>query len=52
MSHHIDDNKITPNEQKVNASSTYCIIDQLIINKIVMDDMKLKQRNISTAWID
>ena len=52
MSHHINANKIIPNEQKGNASNTYGTIDQLIINKMVMDNVKLKQRNISTAWID
>ena len=52
MSHHIDANKIIPNEQKGNASNTYGTIDQLIINKMVMDNVKLKQRNISATWID
>ena len=52
MSHHINANKIILNEQKGNASNTYDTIDQLIINKMVMDNVKLKQRNISTAWID
>ena len=52
MSHHINANKITPNEQKENASNTYGTIEQLIINKMVMDNVKLKQRKISTAWID
>ena len=52
MSHHIDANKIIPNEQKVNASNTYGAIDQLIINEMVMDNVKLKQPNKSTAWLD
>ena len=52
MSNHIDANEIIPNEQKGNASNTYGTIDQLIINKLVMDNITLKQRNISTAWID
>ena len=52
MPHHINANKIIPNEQKGNASNTYGTIDQLIINKMVMDNVKLKQRNILTAWID
>ena len=52
MSHHINANKTIPKEQKGNASNTYGTIDQLIINKMVMDNVKLKQRNISTAWID
>ena len=52
MSPHINANKIILNEQKGNASNTFDTIDQLIINKMVMDNVKLKQRNISTAWID
>ena len=52
MSHHINANKTIPKEQKGNASNTYGTIDQLIINKMVMDNVKLKQRNISTVWID
>ena len=52
MSHHINANKIILNEKKGNRSNTYDTIDQLIINKMVMDNVKLKQRNISTAWID
>ena len=52
MSHHVDTNKIIPNKQKGNASNTYGTMDLLIINKMVMDNVKLKQRNISTAWID
>ena len=49
MSHYIDPDKIISNEQKENTINTYGTIDQLIINKIVMDSFKLKQRNISTA---
>ena len=52
MSHHINANKIIPNEQKVNASNTYGTTDQLIINKMVINNVKLKHRNISTASID
>ena len=52
MSHHINTSKIIPNEQKGNASNTSGTIDQLIINKMVMDNVKLKQLNISTAWLD
>ena len=52
MSQNIDANKIIPNEQKENASHTYGTIDKLTINKMVMDNIKLKQQNISTEWID
>ena len=46
MSHHVNANKIIPNEQKGNASNIYGTIAQLIINKMVMDNAKLKQQNI------
>ena len=52
MFHQINANKIIPNEQKGNASNTYGTINQLIIDKMVMDNVKLKQRNVSTAWMD
>ena len=51
-SHHINANKILPNEQKGNTINTYGTIDQLFIDKMVMDNVKLKQRNISTAGVD
>ena len=52
MSYHINANKIIPNNQKGNASNTYGTIEQPIISKMVMDNVKTKQLNISTAWID
>ena len=39
-------------EQKGNSSNTSGTIDQLIINKMVMDSAKKKKCNISTACID
>jgi len=52
MAHHIQANSIIPTEQKGNASNTFGTIDQLIINKMIMEEAKHKNRNISTAWID
>ena len=52
MKHHIQANNIIPVEQKGNASNTFGTIDQLIINKMIMEEAKRKKRNISTAWID
>ena len=51
MPHHIDAKKIILNELKGKASNTYGSIDQLIINKKVMYNLKLKQWNISAACI-
>ena len=52
MSHQINSIKIIPNEQKGNANNTFDTTDQLIINKMMMDNIKLKRWNISTTWID
>ena len=52
MTHHIDANNIIPAEQKGNASNTFGTIDQLIVNKMVMETVKSKHQNLSTAWID
>ena len=52
MSHHVNANKIIPNEQKVNAGNTFGTISQLIINKIVTSNVRLKHRNTSTGSID
>ena len=40
------------NKREQHYGNTYGTIDQLIINKMVMDNVKLKQRNIATAWIE
>jgi len=52
MNHHITANNLIPIEQKGNASNTFGTIDQLIINKMVMENSKAKKRNLSTAWVD
>ena len=52
MSHCINANKIILKEQKRNASNIYGTINQFFINKMVMDNVKLKQLNTSTVWID
>lgn len=52
MTSHIEANNIIPTEQKGNSSDTFGTIDQLMINKMVMESAKKKKRNISTAWID
>lgn len=52
MNEHINRNNIIPTEQKGNANNTSGTIDQLIINKMVMETAKRRNVNISTAWID
>ena len=51
MPHHIDAKKIILNELMGKASNTYGSTDQLIINKKMMYNLKLKQWNISAACI-
>ena len=50
--HHTDAKIIISNKQKGNTSHTYGTINQLIVINMVMDNMKLKQRNVSRAQID
>jgi len=52
MKHHIDSNSLIPPEQKGCTSNTYGTIDQLSINKTIMEEAVKGMRNISTAWID
>ena len=52
MLRHIQANSIIAIEQKGNASNTYGTIDQLMINKLIMENAKNKLKNIPTAWID
>ena len=52
MLHHIEANNIIPVEQKGNSGDTFGTIDQLMINKLIMENAKNKHKNISTAWID
>lgn len=52
LNDHISANNLIPKEQKGSASNTFGTIDQLIINKMIMDDAKTKKLNMSTAWID
>ena len=52
MNHHIEANNIIPPEQKGSYSNTFGTIDQLLINKMIQDDAKKREKNLSTAWID
>ena len=52
FNHHIEANQIIPPEQKGNASNTFGTIDQLMINKMILESAIKRKVNISTAWID
>jgi len=52
MNYHVEANNIIPKEQKGGTSNTFGTIDQLTINKMVLDNARKRKRNLSTAWID
>ena len=52
MMEHLETNNIIPEEQKGGIADCYGCIDQLLINSMVLDDAKQRNKNISIAWID
>ena len=48
----LDKNNILPPEQKGCRKASYGCKDQLLINKMILEEVKTKKRNLSTAWID
>jgi len=48
----LDTNKLLPPEQKGCKRGSYGCKDQLLINKMILEDSKNKRKNLSTAWID
>ena len=49
---HLMNNELFPNEQKGCRKNTYGCKDQLLINKMILQNCKSLKRNLSTAWID
>ena len=49
---HIEENKIFPLEQKGCKKRSYGCKDQLLVNRMIMENMKSSARNLSTTWID
>ena len=49
---HLDENSLLPLEQKGCRRGSYGCKDQLLINKMILENCKTKQRNMSCAWID
>lgn len=49
---HIIKNDIKPEEQRGCARNSYGCKDQLLINKMIIEDCKKKKKNLSMAWID
>lgn len=49
---HLDVNNILPEEQKGCKKGSYGCKDQLLINKMIMEDCFKKRKNLSMAWVD
>ena len=49
---HITKNDILPEEQRSCARNSYGRKDQLLINKMIIEECKKKKKNLSMAWID
>ena len=49
---HITKNNILPEEQRGCIRNSYGCKDQLLINKMIMEDCKKKKKNLSMSWID
>ena len=49
---HFINNNLLPAEQKGCRKGSYGCKDQLLINKAIMEEVKAKKKNITTAWID
>jgi hypothetical protein len=49
---HIYDNNIMSEEQKGCRKGSYGCKEQLLLNRMVMDDARTRKKNLSMAWID
>ena len=49
---HLEENNLYPIEQKGCKRGTYGCKDQLLINKMILEDSNNNKKNLSTAWID
>ena len=52
MRQHVETYHLIPEEQKGCSTQKQGTIDQLLIDKMILQNTKLKQKNLSTAWID
>ena len=48
----LDNNNILPTEQKGCKRGSYSCKDQLLINKMFLENNRSSRKNLSTAWID
>ena len=49
---HLEQNDLFPLEQKGSRRGSYGCKDQLMINKMILENCKKRKRNLSSAWID
>ena len=48
----LEGNSILPQEQQGCKRNSYGCKDQLLINKMILENYRKKNRNLRTAWID
>ena len=48
----LSEHQLLPSEQKGCKRESYCCKDQLLVNKMVLEDCKTRRKNLFTAWID
>ena len=48
----LNEHRLVPSEQKGCKRGSYGCKDQLLINKMILEDCQTKKKNLSTAWID
>ncbi|XP_066930549.1 uncharacterized protein [Clytia hemisphaerica] len=48
----LEDNSILPTEQKGCKRNSYGCKDQLLIDRMILESCRAKNKNLSTAWID
>ena len=49
---HLEDSGLLPKEQKGCRRGSYGCKDQLIVNKMILEDCKTRMKNLTTSWID
>ena len=49
---YLEENRLLPNEQKGCKRGSYGCKDQLLVNKMIMEDCKTRKKNLTTSWID
>ena len=52
MYNFLDRNQVLPNEQKGCKRNSYGCKDQLLIDRMILENCRSRSKNLSTAWID